>query len=284
MVMLGILRVIMALFVFASGGGSLSQTVEPSTTERQQPLPKRVTHARKADAGGQKSQLSVTETVKLTGIDTGMIVDTLECDTEGNFYLRNDIDFPSPIQKVNLKGEKKADFLASSATDLPNLPPQLAHSGRFSVTKDGDLYLEVMASMTEHDFLVFGKDGTYKSKVELENGSLWHVNKFALFDSGEFLITGEKWQKPEQNYTPFTAIFSPRGAFLKELSLEDDDRIYQYSVAGDSELVPHPGNNRAIWQGAMKTAADGNVYLMRWLSPAVVMRSRQVARSCGASP
>jgi hypothetical protein len=184
--------------------------------------------------------------------------------------LRNDIDFQSPIHKVSLKGEKKAEFLPSSSTDLPRLPPALAHADTFWVTQDGDLYLEIMASMTEHDLLVFGKDGTYKSKVALDNGTLWQLKKFAVFSSGDFLITGEKWQKPEQNYAPFTAIFSSRGTFLKEIALQDDAKIYQHTVDGDSALVPHPGNNRAIFQGAMATAADGNIYLMRWLSPAVV--------------
>ena len=89
--------------------------------------------------------------------------------------------------------------------------------------------------MTEHDLLVFGKDGTYKSKVVIDIGAVWHVEKLAIFSSGNFLVAGEKWQKAEQNYAPFTAIFSSNGTYLKELSLEDDAKIYKYTVDGDSK-------------------------------------------------
>lgn len=224
----------------------------------------------KTDSTPPHRTLSVTDTIKLIGVDTGMLAGEPTCDTEANVYLRNDIDLQSSIHKLSLKGEKKAEFLPVSSTDLPNLPPELAHAGKFWVTEDGDLYLEIMASWDEHDFLLFDKDGTYKSKVELENGSMWHVNQFALFPSGEFLVTGDKWQKPEQNYAPFTAIFSSRGTFLKELSLEDDNKIYRYTVSKDSDFVNQYGNNRAINRGEMRAGADGNLYLMRWLSPPVI--------------
>jgi hypothetical protein len=256
-------------FVFAFGQSSLSQTGEQPTKQKHS-SPETMKTRKASDSKTQHSSLSVVETIKITGIDAELLSAKPQCDAEGNFYLQNDVTFQSPIHKVNLKGEKTADFLPSSSTDLPNLPPALAHAETFWVTEDGQLYLHIMASMTEHDLLVFGKDGTYKSKVALDNGTLWQLKKFAVFSSGDFLITGEKWQKPEQNYAPFTAIFSSRGTFLKEISLKDDAKIYKTTVDGDSALVPHSGNNRAIFQGAMATAADGNIYLMRWLSPVVV--------------
>jgi hypothetical protein len=269
--MFRILTLTAVVLVFAFSHSALSQTKDPST---QQKHASSVSEATKNKPGAASKTpdyaLSVVDTIKLSGIDTEMLAGKPQCDADGNFYLRNDVTFQSPILKVNLKGEKTADFLPSSSTDLPNLPSALAHAEIFWVTGDGDLYLHIMSSMTEHDLLVFGKDGTYKSKVALDNGTLWQLKKFAVFSSGDFLITGEKWQKPEQNYAPFTAIFSSGGTFLKEISLQDDAKIYKSTVDGDSALVPHPGNNRAIFQGAMATAAGGNIYLMRWLSPAVV--------------
>ncbi len=261
-----IFLLMIALLVFAPHQELLAQTAAKSApaTKSAAARPKK-----KIDSNGQPLALAVVETTNLPNVDAEFLSGP-RCDADGNLYLRNDRTFQSPVHKLNLKGEKIADFLASSSSDLPNLPPQLAHSGEFSVAENGDLYLEIMASMTEHDLLVFGKDGTYKSKVVLDIGSVWQVNKLAVFSSGEFLIAGEKWQKPEQNYAPFTGIFSSNGTFLKELSLEDDAKIYKFTVDGDSAMVPHPGNNRAIFQGAIATAADGNIYLMRWLSPAVI--------------
>jgi hypothetical protein len=266
------LSVVLAVFIFAQI--SLSQTSEQSPSEtrsHKSPIAtKKVPNSKPKSDTIQHSRLTVVETTKLTGIDTSLILGNPSCDTDANLYLRNDMDFSSPIHKLNLKGEKKAEFLASSSSDLPHLAPELAHSGEFWVTEHGEVYLEVMVSMTKHDFLVFGSDGTYKSKVDIDTGSLWHAQLFALFPSGEFLITGRKWQKSEQDYAPFTAMFSASGTFLKELTLQDDDQIYKDTTAGDSKFVLHPGNNRAIYQGAISVAEDGNVYLMRWLSPAVV--------------
>jgi hypothetical protein len=258
---------LIALVAFAPRQTLLAQATAKSASAKPSGVAKPKT---KTDSHGQLSTLAVVETTKLPGLDTSLLLGNPRCDADGNFYIQNDFTFQSPIHKFSLKGEKVADFLASSSSDLPNLPPQLAHSGQFSVAENGELYLEIMASMTEHDLLVFGKDGTYKSKVVIDIGAMWHIKKFAVFSSGDFLIAGEKWQKAEQNYAPFTAIFSSRGTFLKELSLEDDAKIYKYTVDGDSAFVPHPGNNRAVYQGAIATAADGNIYLMRWLSPAVI--------------
>ena len=263
------LPVSLVLVIFVLSQNSLCQS------EGQAPSPQvsRITQKVKDTKGNSTNEhraLSITDTIKLTGVDIGMLAGMPTCDADGNFYLRNDVDLHSPIHKLSLKGEKKADFLPASSIDLPNLPPELAHADKFWVTDDGELYLEVMVSWNEHDFLLFGKDGTYKSKVELDNAALWHVSTFAVFPSGEFLITGDMWQKLEQNYAPFTAIFSSRGTFLKKLSLEDDEKIYQYTVNKDSDFVNQYGKNRAIDKGEMKAAADGNIYLMRWLSPAVI--------------
>ena len=263
----GIFLLLIALWALAAPRNLLAQATakSASTSATANANPKK-----RIDSNAQPLTLSVVETVKLHDVDAEMLLGNPRCDADGNFYLQNDITFQSPIHKLNLKGEKVADFLAASSSDLPNLPPELAHSGQFAVAENGDLYLEIMASMTEHDLLVFGKDGTYKSKTVIDIGAVWHVKKFAVFASGDLLMAGEKWQKSEQNYAPFTAIFSSRGTLLKELSLQDDAKIYKYTVDSDSAFVPHPGNNRAIYQGAIATAGDGNIYLMRWLSPAVI--------------
>src|SRR5215475_16007842 len=55
------------------------------------------------------SALSVVETIKVTGIETAMLMGGPQCDADGNMYLQNDVDLQSPIHKINLKGEKKAE-------------------------------------------------------------------------------------------------------------------------------------------------------------------------------
>jgi hypothetical protein len=55
--------------------------------------------------------------------------------------------------------------------------------------------------------------------------------------------------------------------------LEDDDYIHKQATAGDSRFVPSGSSgslNFAISRGSLKLGGDGNVYLLRWLNPAVV--------------
>ena len=71
---------------------------------------------------------------------------------------------------------------------------------------------------------------------------------------------------------PFTAIFRSDGTLLKELSLEDDERIHKLAADRDPKLssLAVPNSNRAVAWGHAQPAKDGNIYIMRWLSPAVI--------------
>jgi hypothetical protein len=71
---------------------------------------------------------------------------------------------------------------------------------------------------------------------------------------------------------PFTGIFASDGSLLKELTLKDDEKITEMAAAHDNR-VTSPTNrltNEAIDWGQAATASDGNIYVMRWLSPAVL--------------
>jgi hypothetical protein len=70
---------------------------------------------------------------------------------------------------------------------------------------------------------------------------------------------------------PFTGIFSADGQLLKELDLEDDKVIDGMALSRDPRVVSslNPLSNRAVSWGKMQAARDGNIYVMRWLSPTV---------------
>jgi hypothetical protein len=59
---------------------------------------------------------------------------------------------------------------------------------------------------------------------------------------------------------------------LKQISLEDDGEIYDLTKARDPKLtsVAVPASNRAVAWGRAEAAKDGNVYVMRWMSPALI--------------
>jgi hypothetical protein len=86
------------------------------------------------------------------------------------------------------------------------------------------------------------------------------------------LIAGEEYDADRRAAMwPFTGIFAADGRMLKEIELEDDKTFHDMAAAGDTRValqgLPHA--NRAIDNGQVEVAADGNAYLMRWAAPAI---------------
>lgn len=68
---------------------------------------------------------------------------------------------------------------------------------------------------------------------------------------------------------PFEAIFSSSGTLLRELHFEDDNDIHDMAASGDKQVTDptNRSSNLALPAGAVETGKDGNIYLMRRLSP-----------------
>ncbi len=242
-----------------------SQTARDSASA-QVPAPRSKTTAPKVNSG-TNPQLTLVKSV-VPNAAPSSLAGRANCDGDGNFYLQG-ADRGITISKFNSKGEPVATFKASSSTDVA----QVDGAGMFRVTADGDLYQLVTPHSYDRDIFVYNKDGSYKSMVKLDVGSPWSPSLFAVLPSGNFLATGQKWDRPTQQYVPFTGILSSNGTVLKELHLEDDDNIHEMAARGDSRVVPGPVSgslNFAISRGKMEIGSDGNAYLLRWLNPAVV--------------
>lgn len=210
------------------------------------------------------SRLVLTKTIST---DAAADINSPECDADGNFYIAN-ADRTS-ISKLSPKGELIATFTATSSPDVR----QLDGAGRFTVSKDGDVHQLVFPHSYDRDVFLYNKDGSFKSLVKLDPGGVWSPSLFLAFPSGNFLATGQKWDRIAKEYFPFTGIFSWRGTLLKEVRLEDDEFIHKQASAGDSRFVPagiSGSLNFAISRGNLKLAGDGNAYLLRRLNPAVV--------------
>jgi hypothetical protein len=124
------------------------------------------------------------------------------------------------------------------------------------VTPEGELYLWVGSSIEITRYvLIFKPDGSYKSRIKLQPGFPWIPASIAVFANGSLLMTGQEFVHGKDSARePFTGIFSSDGNLMKRLSLADDD----------------PTNNRAVAWGQMAAAKDGNIYVTRWLSPAIL--------------
>jgi len=192
----------------------------------------------------------------------------LACDSDGNLYLASDVP-SSAIRKLNAKGELVAIFQADANPDI-----KVWGSGSFAVAQDGEVYHWVGAKTEITRYvLVFKPDGNYKSAIKLQPGFPWIPASIAVFANGTLLMTGQEYA-PEHGkpMLPFTGIFSADGRLLKEVSLEDDEKLYGMAVAHDPHVTSsmNPTGNRAVSWGRMEAAKDGNVYVMRWLTPAVI--------------
>jgi hypothetical protein len=242
-----------------------SSVAPPSAVSRGAPSAK--TH----DVAGQLPTLTLRETVKTAYVNAGLYLPA-KCDRDGNVYLRGvNHDGVHAIYKLNAGGKQVALLQPDLAT--PGSKPVVG--GYFSVGKDGYVY-ELVGSWEDrkNHVLIYRSDGTLKTDIKLETDFAWIPAQVAAFPSGNFLVTGLKYDHPRTNSVklPFTGIFGPDGSLLREVKLEDDDMIHDMAVVGDSRVTAPeaPGVNHAVELGDMDAANDGNIYLMRRLSPAIL--------------
>jgi hypothetical protein len=214
----------------------------------------------------QPLHLTPLKTIPTSQATTGF--GEISCDGDGNFYLGADSPAFPGITKINSNGELAALFKPDLNPDVP-----VEFGEDFFVTKDGEVYMWVGAKKSfERYVLIFKSDGSYKSNVKLQTGFPWMPANISVFPHGEILMTGQEYVKgSNRTMLPFTAIFSSDGKMLKELELDDDAKINDMAASHDAHIVSstNPSNNRAVAWGRAAAASDGNIYVMRWLSPAV---------------
>jgi hypothetical protein len=237
----------------------LSQSQEkPTTKSKSSPKP--------------HSQLAVIETVKIPSepAEAFSAEEPFRCDVDGNFYLRVQVNVEPAIRRVNAEGIQDVLFRPSSIPDL-----NVNFASYFSVRADGEIDQLVFPSKSEDSYVVtFKSDGTYKSKAKLQPGFGFRPYQLATFRSGEWLVTGVRNDDDPKVHVkwPFTGIFSEDGTLLKQVVLKDDDQIHKLAAAGDPAVVPegHHYGNTALELGAAAAGEDGNVYVMRRLSAAII--------------
>ncbi|MFB3815959.1 MAG: hypothetical protein ACE14L_17785 [Terriglobales bacterium] len=194
----------------------------------------------------------------------------LRCDREGNLYLHSEVFGVSGLRRISPKGERLATFNPN-----PDSHVKVDFIGSFALGR-GDLYALVYAKEITRYLFVYDLDGKYKSTIKLDPGFAWSPNALAVFPSGELFITGRRYVRSRQDeakilYVPFTGLFKADGTLLKEIALEDDSPLQKLADAGDRRYASPtaPGSNRAISFSQTDVGEDGNVYLMRWTSPAI---------------
>jgi hypothetical protein len=251
-----VLKILVAASMSWGPVWSQSPGTPPATVEAKKVVEKQLT-----------SHLVPTKTVAIPSEFAGVIGTPVRCDDDGNIYFQNDYEGVSGIHKLNGKGERVANFQATGNPDL-----KVIRVGYFALDQADDLY-QLVYTMEPFSYVTVSKaDGSYKSTIKLQPGfPFLHASTVAVFASGNLLVSGLERDRKSGAMLPFTGIFSSDGTLLKEIKLEDDDAIRDMAAAGDSRVASptNPSSNRAVSSGQMESASDGNIYLIRWLTPAI---------------
>jgi hypothetical protein len=222
----------------------------------------------KTQADSTDRNLSIVQTVEAPSEMAGS-VGYLTCDHDGNIYVEaGDPYAADAIHKLNPKGERMASFQSDANPDL-----KIDLTRNFTLAPDGDVYQLVFPHEINRYVFVYKGDGAFKSSIKLQSGFPWQPSVLAVFRQGTMLVSGLEYDQDPKNPVmwPFAGIFAPDGTLLKEVKLEDDATLHDLAASGDSR-VTSPTNssaNHAIEFSQMAPADDGNIYLMRWMNPAI---------------
>lgn len=221
-----------------------------------------------APAADSSSRLRVTRDTK-TGLAGAPLV-YARCDFDGNLYLRLDVaergKQPSrlSISELTPEGNIARIFrLPESPLDLQAL--------EFFPSANGHLYVAAW-STSEHAvyLLSFAREGTLTSETRLQS-DFFIPRQLVVFKSGEALVSGELGNPGGRWSTPFTAVFEPDGKLVKKIYEPEDEASRQKAVAKEPGFVERHGfENRTVSRGDIALGTDGNAYLLRGGSPALV--------------
>jgi len=218
------------------------------------------------DSPSQRLQLTSTARVPLSG----SLVGKARCDEDNNIYVRfmdaetahkhNGIS-TIPIKKIRPDGTVAATFRVTDAA------PEIVGKD-FSVTSGGRVYQAAWTPDGTVYVVGYSNDGSFKSKVRLE-ADFFTPYQIAVFASGEFLLSGTQGRFDR---VPFTGVFAPDGHLIKKIYEPEDEGSRQKAELGDPNFRSDYTNagNTFVWYGDAVAGSDGNVYLLRSISPALL--------------
>lgn len=193
------------------------------------------------------------------------------CDAEGNIYFRpTDSDTAEryhptsalPVRRIRPDGSLGGSFSISDTS-----PGLLATD--FFVTTGGKVYQVARSESSRSVYVVsYSPEGSLESKVRLET-EFFLPYQVAVFRSGEFLVSGIRGS---YNRTPFTAVYGNNGELIREIYEPEDDDARKRAEAGEPGFRPDnmQSSNDFVTHGDVVLGSDGNAYLLRAASPALI--------------
>ena len=197
----------------------------------------------------------------------GAFMSGSKCDAEGNLYIRkfaSDRPLLGPVVKIDPDGKRAALFDPAAFSQLA-----LDRADAFSPASDGGLYQIAQSGILKPLTYVlhFSSDGSPGSPARLDAD--FEVYTFAAFAGGNFLVSGVRRnvQNRKDRGQNFTAVFSADGRELARLSFPD--KRDPLKAGGKAEATKDTGAP-ALDLAEAEVGTDGNLYVMRRSSPALV--------------
>jgi hypothetical protein len=194
------------------------------------------------------------------------LIDKATCDSDGNIYARVWAGDDSgtdrlPVQEITPQGTLTRSFNVASTSHETDLA-----KGIF-VSDAGDLYQA--ARIANGVYIVkFAKDGSVKSNTKLDTDPrLVDPWQLAVFKAGGYLLSG---LTGKDHRAPYTAVFDASGKLVKNIYEPEDDEARRKAESGDVEYTRSNAGNRFVGFGDVTAGSDGNVYLLRGVSPTLV--------------
>jgi hypothetical protein len=211
------------------------------------------------------THLQVTKTTKVKF--EGAAIGDVRCDNAGNHYARvvPSVESPlrdstqQPVRRIRPDGKIAGVFAV----------PDGFRTQRFFVTGDGEVY---QLAWRDHELgnfiLAFRSNGSVGAKIRL-SADPFVPYQIAFFRTGDFLVSGVGG---EHGHSLFTALFDVNGKLLHKIDESEDREFARRAAGGDKDFltdVIDAGNAAGIF-GDSVTGSDGNVYLLRAASPALI--------------
>jgi len=193
----------------------------------------------------------------------GMLALPVKCDPDGNLYLHErQARGGSLLVRVSADGTQITKFDFDSIENLKN-----AWLSDFSVVEDGEIF-GLLKSGGAYTIAQFSKDGTFSGKENLSPDLPANITQLVALHGGTFFVSGTDTGKedPKLSGAPFNALYDQRGGLLKQVRFRSDSAKQGKKATAD----PAGNSNLAITLGNAVAGDDGNIYVLRLSSPALV--------------
>jgi hypothetical protein len=212
--------------------------------------------------------LHVVKTRTTAAKGTPILSGRIQCDADRNLYFATDVgERKTIVVKLNNRELTTTAF----GENEPELVGFDAEAQTFAVSPDGDVHFvtwQVGKGRVFPYIAQFARDGKLKSKLKINDYFVFF--QLGVFKTGEYLVGGFRPGKTESDeHLYFTAIVDKNGNVGKPIAFDNDLATNSRDPEKLSSYVLRR-NNHAIELGAMASGDDGNIYILRRTSPALV--------------